>query len=350
MASFLSTSRIRRQQSHHSTASSSHYESDDDGSCTSDSSVDEEYVNRRLAPNWCSYRTLVETRGFRLDTCKDVKQWYQDYWARQVSEGRIVTKDLPGYLRACRFQDENELCRDDGLPDRLFRGTQCSTGVKVVIKAVHLSSREYDVIRFLSCPSMRNFAMNHCIPVLDLIEVPTDNLAFIVMEEWASHLHAAPPVSLGQFCSAMRQCIEHIAFMHAHHIAHLDISRRNLLTDGKGHYACIDYELSARYDNVANPRVGNCPRTEVPPELERGELSDPFKVDVYALGMTIIQGMDTIGLAVPQLYALAKQMCRSQYQHRPTALQVLHAFDATVATIYSSGTSTVTYHTSSRTL
>ena len=80
--------------------------------------------------------------------------------------------------------------------------------------------------------------------------------------------------------------------MHAHHIAHLDISIRNILTDYKGHYACIDYELSRSYENVPNPRI-HCPRrTEVPPELERGEASDPFKVDVYGLGMLILHAME----------------------------------------------------------
>ncbi len=85
---------------------------------------------------------------------------------------------------------------------------------------------------------------------------------------------------------------KHIAFMHAHNIAHLDVSLRNFVTDGKGRCACIDYELSSRYDNIANPRVCGCRRTEVPPELERGESSDPFKVDVFALGMLVIKSME----------------------------------------------------------
>ena len=81
--------------------------------------------------------------------------------------------------------------------------------------------------------------------------------------------------------------------MHAHHIAHLDISMRNFLTDGRGHYACIDYELSARYHNTPNAReVYSCRRTEVPPEVERGQPSDPFKVDVYGLGMVMLQAME----------------------------------------------------------
>ena len=82
---------------------------------SSASSFDEEDVNIRMAPNWCAYRHLLERRGVRLDTCRDVKQWYQDYWERQLSQGYHVTKDLPGYARACSIPDENELCKDAGL-------------------------------------------------------------------------------------------------------------------------------------------------------------------------------------------------------------------------------------------
>lgn len=48
-------------------------------------------------------------------------------------------------------------------PDNLFRGTHCATGKKVVIKAVHLYSREYEAVRYLSSPPLRDDPMNHTI-------------------------------------------------------------------------------------------------------------------------------------------------------------------------------------------
>ncbi|KAI0670295.1 kinase-like domain-containing protein [Trametes maxima] len=314
--------------------SSSEYASS--SSSTSRSSLDEDSVNVRVTPYWCAYRSVIESRGFRLDTYKDVKEWYHEYWAGLRSQGYPVSKDLPGYIRACRGQDENELCRDDGLPERLFRGTQCSTGAKVIIKAVHLLSREYDVIRYLWSPSLRKHPTNHCIPLLDLIEVSKDSLAFIVMEEWSPQLVTAIPCNLGQFFHALRQCVEHVVFMHSHRIAHLDISIHNIVTDYKGHYACIDYELSTRYDNVAPARVCSARGTEIPPELERGEWSDPFKVDVYALGFLILRAMELTGYDVPELHALVKHMVRSRHDQRPTAQQVLQSFNGIVARMHPS--------------
>ncbi|KAH9946038.1 kinase-like domain-containing protein [Epithele typhae] len=295
---------------------------------------DDDATNARLAPRWYAYRCLLEGHGFRLETCKDVKQSYHDYWAAQASEGRTVTKDLPGYIRACRAPNEDELCQDAGLPDRLFRGTQCATGAKVVIKAVHIRSRELDVIRYLSSPAVRNHPMNHCIPVLALVDVPQDKLAFIVMEEWCPQL-TTTPCNLGRFFHALRQCIEHIAFMHSQRIAHLDISIRNVLTDCRGHYAVSDYELSHRFPVlpgvVQTPRVAGCRRTECPPELERGESSDPYKVDVYGLGVLILRAMDLTGYEVPELRAFVRPLLRPTHEHRPTVSEALLAFDAMVA-------------------
>ncbi|RPD66228.1 kinase-like protein [Lentinus tigrinus ALCF2SS1-7] len=346
MAAFSPSSpRIHRHPSRRQSASeASDGESDETSSCASQSSIDEEAVNCRISPYWCAYRSIIEARGFRLDTCRDVKQWYHDYWAVEASQGRTVIRDLPGYLRACRGQDENDLCQDAGLPDRLFRGTQCSTGVKVVIKAVHLSSREYDVIRYLSSPALRTHPMNHCIPVLDLIEVPQEKLAFIVMEEWSAQLATNTPCSLVCFLNALRQCIEHIAFMHAHHIAHLDVSIRNVLTDYFGHYAFVDYELSSRYDAIPNPRI-RCPRrTEVPPELERGEASDPYKVDVYGLGVLMLCALKLSDHDIPELYPLIRQMLHDQFEQRPAALQALAMFNTITADILLSKRSTVQQH------
>ncbi|EIW59978.1 uncharacterized protein TRAVEDRAFT_119655 [Trametes versicolor FP-101664 SS1] len=327
--------RSRRRTSQSSSGSSSSFNTSSSSS-SSQSSLDEDAVNMRVTPYWCAYRCVIESRGFRLDTYKDVKAWYHEYWASLGSQGHTVSMDLPGYIRACRGKDENELCRDDGLPERLFRGTQCSSGVKVVIKAVHLYSREYDVIRHLSSPTLRSHPMNHCIPVLDLIEVPRDNLAFIVMKEWSAQLVADTPCNLGLCLSALRQCIEHIAFMHAQHIAHLDVSLRNILTDYRGNYACIDYELSTRYDGVATPRISNARGTEIPPELERGECSDPYKVDVYALGVLLLRAMELTGYDVPELHSLVKPMLSHRFEQRPTAHQVLISYNAMVARIHPS--------------
>ena len=111
---------------------------------------------------------------------------------------------------------------------------------------------------------------------------------------------------LVSFLSAMRQCIEvrrclcyiivadhynsqHVAFLHKHHIVHLDISAHNILTDYNGHYAYIDYETSRRFVSTEKPVLYNYRGTEVPPECELEDRCDPYKVDIWALGILIFR-------------------------------------------------------------
>jgi hypothetical protein len=194
-------------------SSSDEYDGGDDASTISsfDEDEDEDEVNSRVRPHWPSYQDKL--RGFRLDTVEDVKAFYSC-----STDGRV-----PEHFLMKHSGDVNDaLCPDAGLvslvsqhpqqprelaspqPDNLFRGTRLCDGAKVVIKAVHLHSRELAVIRFLSTPPLRHDPMNHCIrasatalfsvsqvlimfrpspAVLDLIELHEENLAFIVMEQ-----------------------------------------------------------------------------------------------------------------------------------------------------------------------
>ncbi|KAH9842617.1 kinase-like domain-containing protein [Rhodofomes roseus] len=297
-------------------------------SCSTSSGEDEEDdVNHRVYPNWCGHRHIIQRRGFRLDTCRDVKQLYQRYWESLASQGRCAPNDLPGYLRACSGRSDDELCPDVGLPENLFRGTRCVDGTPVVIKAVHLRSREYDVVRYLSSPPVGEHPMNHCIPILDRIEIPSDDIAFLVMEEWSPHLDADPPHTLKDFLGIIRQHLEHIAFMHAHRIAHLDISIRNTVTDNKMRYACIDFELSRRFDTT-NARIRCLRATEVPPEVENGECSDPYKIDVWASGMFILKASQLTGFQPPELLSFITHMLDEDSIRRPTARQALSVFNS----------------------
>lgn len=48
-------------------------------------------------------------------------------------------------------------------PDRLFRGTRLLDGKRFIVKAVHVCSREHQVISALSRPPLRDDPMNHII-------------------------------------------------------------------------------------------------------------------------------------------------------------------------------------------
>ncbi|KAG6909689.1 hypothetical protein DXG01_015890 [Tephrocybe rancida] len=297
---------------------------------SSDSSFDEDEANSRITPHWASYQNTMKIRGFRLETVRDVKEFYANYLHHHDSD---LATSHSGYLRVCERRDDDALCPDAGLRDNLFRGFRVRDGTKVMVKAVHLQSREYEVIRLLSTPPLRHDPMNHTIPVLDLIEVVDDDIVLIVMEEWSSQLITDTPCCMRLFLSALRQCIEHAVFMHKHRIAHLDISLRNLLTDYNGHYAYIDFELSRRYTRMAKPVVYAYRGTEVPPECERGEPADAYKIDVWALAVLILRACQLTGYCIPELMQLIRPMLHEDPNHRPSIRYVLQAFDNMVSMI-----------------
>jgi len=78
---------------------------------SSGSSVDDDEANRRIAPHWPSYKDFLLLRGFRLDTVRDVKEFYSAGYCKANS----LEPPIPGYLRACECSDDDALCPDAGL-------------------------------------------------------------------------------------------------------------------------------------------------------------------------------------------------------------------------------------------
>jgi hypothetical protein len=147
-------------------------DSDYSSHSTSESSFDEEEVNQRIFPFWPKYRSLINSRGFRLDTVRDVREFYNEY--RRL--GR-APRPIPAGID--REMGDDALCPDEGLvcldrfgpefpliwlkPANLFRGARVSGGLKIVVKAAHICSREYDIIRALSHGALREDPRNHTI-------------------------------------------------------------------------------------------------------------------------------------------------------------------------------------------
>ena len=147
-------------------------------SSCSDSSVDEDEMNCRMKPFWPKYQPTFKRRGFQLDTLKDVKLLYNQR-SEDTSSNRFVSQN---FHQDTTQDDDDSLCPDAGLvrasshglinidfticytqPDNLFRGTRISDAKRIMVKAVHPGSREYDVIWTLSRPPLRDDPMNHTI-------------------------------------------------------------------------------------------------------------------------------------------------------------------------------------------
>ena len=165
------------------------------------------------------------------------------------------------------------------------------------------------------------------------------------MEEWSSEfIPPDQPHTLRSYLNSLLRCIQHIAFMHTHCFAHLDVAVRNVLTDYAGRYAYIDYEMSRRFcrppveieegeDPKSSVLVYHPRATEVPPEVEKGHSTSPYAMDIWALGMLISRAGVSTGFAVPELCPIARSMLEPQWERRPNAKVVLRRFEETILTI-----------------
>lgn len=90
------------------------YDDDSFGEEQDDCNDNDDNHNRRVAPHWQSYRYLIESHGYHLDTCKDVRQFFLRYWQTRNIQRNI--ESCAGYRSTCRDgRDGNELCKDEGL-------------------------------------------------------------------------------------------------------------------------------------------------------------------------------------------------------------------------------------------
>ena len=95
---------------------------DNDSDSEGEDDEDDDDRNHRVTPHWPSYRHLFESRGYHLDTCNDVRQFYLRYWETGSIQHNV--ESCAGYRSACREgRDGNELCKDEGLVSPYLTGS-----------------------------------------------------------------------------------------------------------------------------------------------------------------------------------------------------------------------------------
>ena len=71
-------------------------------------------MNGRVTLAWECYKKLFECRGYRLDTARDAKQYYERVFTRSILDSPTNVCHKEAYTRACK-SDPDALCRDAGL-------------------------------------------------------------------------------------------------------------------------------------------------------------------------------------------------------------------------------------------
>lgn len=298
--------------------------------------------------------------------------WWRDHQSWLEKQGYLLRpRYLPNWKPS--WLDDNGSRKDPNKPiffyedgQLLRRGfticdaTRISDQSRVSLKLVHPSEHpfEADIGKYLS--SLPEDVRNHCVPILEILEVPTEeDLVVIVMpllRSWSS-----PPLhTVGEVVDLFNQLVEGLQFMHEHNIAHRDISVLNVMMDGSmfpdGWHPCnddqdpsltkdarcysrlrrppkyylIDFGISRRYE------PGHGPILEPPihggdksvPEFATSAPCDPFATDIYYLGNFIREGLLKDFNGCDFIKPLITDMVQDDPSKRPTIDEVATRFGA----------------------
>ncbi|KAG2068687.1 hypothetical protein BDR04DRAFT_1135922 [Suillus decipiens] len=235
-------------------------------------------------------------------------------------------------------------------------------GARVSLKCIDVSRHPYEIEigRYFCNSPLSEDPANHCVPIYDVLEVPTDdNLAILVMPLLRD---ATDPFfdTVGEVVDCVHQLFEGLRFMHRHHVAHRDCMQLNILMDGSifidawhpsdqymsddlkrparhrtrtqspPRYYYIDFGISRKYD------ASNTDPLELPiyggdkevPEFKEDYSKpwNPFPTDVWYLGHAIQETFLDRYSGVEFLSGLVSDMMHSDPAQRPNMDEVFSRF------------------------
>ncbi|KAI0060102.1 hypothetical protein BV25DRAFT_1839864 [Artomyces pyxidatus] len=311
-----------------------------EGSSTSDGhieDVNEPYGLRELERGWQFLQPFIHENGYVLRP---------RYW--------------PGWKGSWVGNDLNPLA--------------CEDSIVVVILKIHTplngpDNEEIEILRYLSSSELASDPRNHCVPLLDVLEVEGHSpvlrgvrIAVLpLFRDWYEPRFNMVVEAL----SFIKQMLEGLDFMHAHDVAHRNIISRNILMDASAlypqgfhgafnmntshrvseagllhhtrlevpvKYYFIDFGTSVRFPNAPERRLvsqkhGSGTDFVLPELRENGQaLYDPFKADVYALGRLLDHFFYKGHTGVEFLRPLFLSMLHDRPDQRPSAAECVEHY------------------------
>lgn len=297
--------------------------------------------------NWSNMQEELEKRGYML------RPRYRPGWVGSW----VGTKRKP------------EKCEDSiGISEHgiVIDAVRTSDGAPVLLKLWTEDRRdgmELPILQYFSDPSRSAETKNHCIRLLDTVDLPgwSDYFDHILVEPLLRVWQAPPFLMAAENLSFVVQALEGLSYMHSHNISHGDIHGGNIMMDPsklypKGfngaiifdddnrlpekrvkrltrlqappRYYYIDFGSSSKFPTFEDrkPVLFNA-GVWVPPEVKNNPNApyDSFKGDVYALGITILDELANR----PELHFLIpglSDMISKNPDERPTAQEALDGF------------------------
>ncbi|KAJ7162149.1 kinase-like domain-containing protein [Mycena filopes] len=254
----------------------------------------------------------------------DQEIWWRDHqvWLQEQCGYMLRPRFRPGWVPSWKHTGKLLFDSEDARP--LLTGvaidaTRLSDGVVVTLKRVDakLHPHEQSIGELLSSASKANDPRNHCVPILDVIQVPDTNIILLVMPLLRRYVNPR----FDTFGEAVDFFGQGLKFMHDLNIAHRDCNGSNIMMDASNmypegfhfqhperaadfsgyakhytrtqrppRYYLIDFGLSRVYRSKTDPPplepvIYGGDRSA--PEFINNDECNPFPTDVYYLGNMI---------------------------------------------------------------
>ncbi|KAI0796161.1 kinase-like domain-containing protein [Abortiporus biennis] len=293
---------------------------------------------------WRDNQKWLEQRGYML------RPRYRPEWIPSFT----VDDDVYDY------EDGAQIINPDVLD-----ATHIATNELVMLKRISQQTHPYEVeiTTYFTKESLRSDPRNHCVPLLEVLEVPNDPTIKIIVLPLLRKYNDPRFKTVGEALEFFRQAFEGLYFMHLCRVAHRDCGRQNIMMDPKPlfpkmyhprytnysrdfkgvakyynrtsmpvQYYLIDFGLSRRYDpeNISpreEPIIGG--DKSVPEFKNWTEAMDPFPTDVYYIGNVIRVDFLRIYRNLEFMKPLIHDMVQDDPSKRPTMEEVVNRFSET---------------------
>lgn len=204
----------------------------------------------------------------------------------------LLNKSLPFVCRDYKF---TEVIGQGGF-SKVFKVTNIKFGTEFVAKVLHVRDEakvssswetfDSEVSNLLSLDHP------HIIRLYDHFHEGSDFVIILELCEQGSlsdeikqNVNGLP---LERFKVVARQVCESLAYCHSKNIAHHDIKPQNILIDQYGRAKLADFGLSLKSEDgeLSTQFAGSL--IFIPPEIFKKKAHDPFKADVWSLGVMFV--------------------------------------------------------------
>jgi len=295
-----------------------------------------------------------------IGTLFDSERWWRDQYREIENHGyRLRPRYHPEWEPSWKRSGKSFFQTEDGQPTLLptaMDATRWQDGKQVMLKRVP-GGRELEITQFLSSPGLRREDRNHCVPLLDVIELPHTHEQKLMVMPFLRPFNKPRFQTYGEFVTFFTQICDGLEFMHERNIAHRDCTANNIMldpsrmypngfhpiqinrrrdlrgqakrftrTDRPTRYYLIDFGLSQQYSSrnaLDEPLRGG---DKTAPEHQLGRRCNPFHTDIYYLGNLIRERFLNIYTGFAFMKGLVDAMTNDDPGKRPTIEEVISMF------------------------